>query len=118
MSGFAPPNGMPKDINNRLGGVKGLNPEDPNDTAYKLVTILCILLCQKNSPFFPYFLWTAQPPPPMFSLSTGDEVDDNGNSTMNDDIDDDGNGAMGDDDNGEGAMGDEVENAINNGWLL
>jgi hypothetical protein len=56
MSGFAPPNGMPKDINNRLGGVKGLNPEDPNDTAYKLVTILYILLCQEISPFFPYFL--------------------------------------------------------------
>jgi hypothetical protein len=46
-----------------LGGVKGLDPEDPNDAAYELVTILCILLCQKNSPFFPYFLQTAQPPP-------------------------------------------------------
>jgi hypothetical protein len=51
----------------------------------------------------------------MFSLSTGDKVDDNGNSMTNDDIDDDGNGAMGDDDNDEGTMGDEVDDAINNG---
>jgi hypothetical protein len=37
MSDFTPPNGTPKpkDINNRLGGVKGLNPDDPNDTAFK-----------------------------------------------------------------------------------
>ena len=51
----------------------------------------------------------------MFSLSTGDEVDDNGNSMTNDDIDDDGNGATGDDDDGKGAMGNEVNDAINNG---
>jgi hypothetical protein len=30
MSGFTPPNGTPKDINNRLGGVKCLDPDDPN----------------------------------------------------------------------------------------
>jgi hypothetical protein len=40
MSGFTPPNGMPKDINNRLGGVKGLNPEDPNDTAFNSLTAI------------------------------------------------------------------------------
>ena len=51
----------------------------------------------------------------MFFLSTGDEVDDNGDSMTNDDIDDDGNGTMGDDDDCEGAMGNEVDNAINNG---
>jgi len=51
MSGFTPPNGTPKDTNNRLGGVKGLDPDDPNDTAFKLVTMLCILLCRKNSLF-------------------------------------------------------------------
>jgi hypothetical protein len=56
MSDFPSPNGTPKDINNQLGGVKGLDPGDSNDTAFKLVTILCILLCRKNSPFFPYFL--------------------------------------------------------------
>jgi hypothetical protein len=37
MSDFTPRNGMPKDINNRLGGMKGLDPDDPNDTAFKLV---------------------------------------------------------------------------------
>jgi hypothetical protein len=40
MSVFTPPNGTPKDVNNRLGSVKGLDPDDPNDTAFKLVTVL------------------------------------------------------------------------------
>jgi hypothetical protein len=35
MSGFTPPNGMPMDINNRLGSVKGLDPDDPNYKAFK-----------------------------------------------------------------------------------
>jgi len=39
MSDFTPPNGMPKDINNGLGAVKGLDHDDPNDTAFKLVTL-------------------------------------------------------------------------------
>jgi len=67
MSGFAPPK-MPKDINNRLGGMKGLDPDDPNDTAFKLVTMLCNLLCRKNSPCFPVLCEQHNlPPPSMFS---------------------------------------------------
>jgi hypothetical protein len=69
MSDITPPNGTPKDINNRLGGVKGLNPDDPNATAFKLVTILCILSCQKNSPFFPIFCEQHNLPPPPNVLS-------------------------------------------------
>jgi hypothetical protein len=56
MSDFTPPNGTPKDINNQLDGVKGLDPNDPNDTAFKLVTILCILLCRKKNTFFSCFV--------------------------------------------------------------
>jgi hypothetical protein len=44
MSIFTPPNGTPKDVNNRLGSVKGLDPDDPNDTAFKLVTICVFIL--------------------------------------------------------------------------
>ena len=31
---------MPKDVNNPLGSVEGLDPDDLTDTAFKLVTIL------------------------------------------------------------------------------
>jgi hypothetical protein len=56
MSDFTPPNGTPKDINNRLGVVKGLDPGDPNDTAFKLVTILCFFVVSTKLSFFPFFL--------------------------------------------------------------
>ncbi len=69
MSGLTPPNGMPMDINNQLGGVKGLDHDDPNDMAFKLVTILCILLCQKNSSFFPVLCEQQNLPPPPHVLS-------------------------------------------------
>ena len=72
MFGFTPPNGTPKDINNRLGGMKGLDPDDPTDTAFKLVTILCSFLCRKNSPLFPVLCEQHNLPPSMFSLLTGD----------------------------------------------
>ena len=48
MSVFTPPNGTPKDVNNRLGSVKSLDPDDPNDTAFKLVTICVFILCRKK----------------------------------------------------------------------
>jgi hypothetical protein len=71
MSGFTPPNGTPTDINNRLGGVKGLDPDDPNYTAFKfkLVTMLCILLCRKNSTFFPVLCEQHNLPPSLNVLS-------------------------------------------------
>jgi hypothetical protein len=40
MSNITPTNGMPKDVNNRLCGATGLDPDDPNDMAFKLVIIL------------------------------------------------------------------------------
>ena len=70
MSDFTPPNGTPKDINNRLGVVKGLDPGDPNDTAFKLVTILCFFVVSKKLSFFPFFCERHHlPPSPMFSLN-------------------------------------------------
>ena len=48
--------------------MKGLDPNDPNDMAIKLVTILCILLCQKNSTFF-LFCVNSTTFPPQCSLS-------------------------------------------------
>ena len=47
MANIAITNGTPKDVNNRLRGATGLDPDDPNDMAFKLVTIL-YFLCHKN----------------------------------------------------------------------
>jgi len=56
MSDFTPPNGTPKDINNQLCGVKGLDPEDPNDIAFQLVTIYCVFVVSKKLTCFSFFL--------------------------------------------------------------
>ena len=56
MSVFTPPNGTPKDVNNRLGSVKSLDPDDPNDTAFKLVTICVFILCRKKQTIFSFFV--------------------------------------------------------------
>ena len=48
MSNITPPNGMPKDVNNRTRGATGLDPDDPNDMAFKLVTILYFLFVTKT----------------------------------------------------------------------
>jgi hypothetical protein len=29
----------PKDMKQRFGAIKGINPDDPNDTAFELVTL-------------------------------------------------------------------------------
>ena len=70
MSIFTPPNGTPKDVNNRLGSVKDLDPDDPNDTAFKLVTICVFILCRKKlNNFFFFREQDPPPPPPMSSLN-------------------------------------------------
>jgi hypothetical protein len=43
MSAFTPPNGMPKDASKLLRSMEGLDPNNPNDMAFKLVTILVYL---------------------------------------------------------------------------
>ncbi len=47
MANITPTNGTPKDVNNQLRGAAGLNPDDPNDMAFKLVTILYFFVSQK-----------------------------------------------------------------------
>jgi hypothetical protein len=64
MSVFTPPNGTPKDVNNRLGSVKSLDPDDPNDTAFKLVTICVFILCRKKQTIFSFFVNRTRPPRP------------------------------------------------------
>ena len=49
----------------------GLDPDDPNDMAFKLVTILYFFVCHKNSLFFLRKAQNAAPPlPPRIGLST------------------------------------------------
>jgi hypothetical protein len=50
MSNITPPNGTPKDLNNRLRGAMGLNPDNLNDMAFKLVIIL-YFVCVSQNPF-------------------------------------------------------------------
>ena len=69
MSDFTPPNGTPKDINNRLCGVKGLDPEDLNDTAFKLVTIYRVFCCVEKTHLFFLFFVNSTTSPPQRSLS-------------------------------------------------
>ena len=54
----------------RTGVVKGIDENDPNDMAFKLVTMFVYLLCCEYSfflPFFVFFLWSTNPPPPLLS---------------------------------------------------
>jgi hypothetical protein len=45
----------PKDMKKRTAIVLGLDPDNPNDAAFKLVTILVFLLCHKKHNFPPLF---------------------------------------------------------------
>jgi hypothetical protein len=63
MSVFMPSNGTPKDVNNRMGNVKGIDPDNPNDTAFKMVIVLVDFLCRKKLNFF-VFCEQHQPLPP------------------------------------------------------
>ena len=57
MANITSPNGTPKDVNDQLGGVKGLNPDDLNDTAFKLVTIRIFCFTKTHLFFRPRHLW-------------------------------------------------------------
>jgi hypothetical protein len=61
MSNITPPNETPKDVNNRLHGATGLNPDNPNDMTFKLVTILYFFVCHKNSFFLEQRTRTSPP---------------------------------------------------------
>ena len=51
----------------RTGVVKGIDENDPNDMAFKLVTMFVYLLCCEYSfflPFLSFFMKYESPPPP------------------------------------------------------
>jgi hypothetical protein len=47
MSNITPPIGTPKNVNDLLRSAAGLDPDNPNDMAFKLVTILYFFVSQK-----------------------------------------------------------------------
>jgi hypothetical protein len=70
-STITPPIGTPKDVNDQLRQASGLDPDNPNDMAFKLVTILIFFLCHKKSLFsFSKSTICSPPPPPRIGLST------------------------------------------------
>ncbi len=70
MFNITPSIGMPKDVNDQLRSATGLNPDDPNDMAFKLVTILNFYVCHKNSLFSSKSTKCSPSPPPCIGLST------------------------------------------------
>ena len=52
MADITPTSSTPKDMKQRMGAVKGINPDDLNDTAFELVTMFVSFLCCHNSPSF------------------------------------------------------------------
>ena len=63
MADITPTSSTPKDMKQRMGAVKGINPNNPNDAAFKLVIMFVLFLCCHNSPFFFENTSTTTPPP-------------------------------------------------------
>ncbi len=59
-----------KEMKKRAGVVKGIDENDPNDMAFKLVTMFVYLLCCEYSFFLPFFVFfmKCELPPPLLSL--------------------------------------------------
>jgi hypothetical protein len=51
MSNITLTNGTPMDVNDQLRSAMDLNPDNPNDMAFTLVTILYFFVYHKNSLF-------------------------------------------------------------------
>jgi hypothetical protein len=71
MADITPTSSTPEDMKQRMGAVKGINPDDPNDASFELVTVFVFFLCCHNSPFFFENTSTTTPPgipasPPLF----------------------------------------------------
>ena len=63
MVDITPTSSTPKDMKQRMGAVKGINPDDPNDAAFELVTMFVFFFVLPQP--HPFFSRTqAQPPPP------------------------------------------------------
>ena len=63
MADLSPTPPTPKDVKQQSRVLKRINPDDPNDRAFELVTMFVFLLCCHNSPFF-LFESSASPTPP------------------------------------------------------
>jgi len=46
-----------EEMKKRAGAVKGIDENDPNDMAFKLVTMFAYLLCCEYSFFLPFFVF-------------------------------------------------------------
>jgi hypothetical protein len=52
MADITPTSSTPKDMKQRMGAVKGINPDNPNDAAFELVIMFVFFLCCHNLPIF------------------------------------------------------------------
>jgi hypothetical protein len=72
MADITPTSSTPKDMKQRMGAVKGINPGDPNDAAFELVTMFVFFCVATTHPFFSRTQAQPQPPaspphsPPLF----------------------------------------------------
>jgi len=62
MADLTPTPSMPKDVKQQSRVLNRINPDDPIDRAFELVTMFVLLLCCHNS-FFSFFESSASPPP-------------------------------------------------------
>ncbi len=67
MADITPTSSTSKDMKQHMGAIKGVDPDDPNDVAFELVTMFVFFLCCHNSPFFFENTSATTPPPPAFS---------------------------------------------------
>ena len=65
MADLTPTPSTPKGVKQQSHILKTINPEDPNDRAFELVTMFVLLLCFHNS-FFSFESSASTPPPTSF----------------------------------------------------
>jgi hypothetical protein len=63
MADLSPTPSTPKDVKQQSRILKRINPDNPNNKAFELVTMFVFLLCCHNSPCF-LFKSNASPTPP------------------------------------------------------
>jgi hypothetical protein len=63
MADITPTSSTPKDMKQRMGAVKGINPDDPNDAAFELVTMFVFFFVLPQLTLFFKNTSTTTPPP-------------------------------------------------------
>jgi hypothetical protein len=61
MADITPTSSTLKDLKLRTGAIKGINPANPNDVAFELVTHFCVFFVMQK--IIPFFLLSTSPPP-------------------------------------------------------